>query len=319
MVMKKKVISLPEDNERRTVEKGFMEFIQSCKIKNLSPYTITSYELHFKRFESFLVKNNIMILDKITKDYLNNYIIHLKGELQNPISVNTYLRSARAFLYFCMKLGYLKDFKVELIKAEKKIKETYTDSELKLLLKKPNLKKDSFVEYRDWVIVNFLIGTGVRLLTLINIKIKDIDCDSGFFITRHSKNKRQQMIPLPTSLINILLEYLNYRKGKDEDFLFCTVSAEQLSRNSITNTIRWYNENRGINKTSIHLFRHTFAKLYILNGGDIFRLQKLLGHSSIEMVREYVEMFSTDLQKDYDNYNPLEQLTKNKMFIRMQK
>ena len=265
-------------------KKDLENLFRVVKLKVFLP--IQSLHMNFKRLEKFLEKNIIIMLDEITKDFLNNYIMHLKGELQNPISVNTYLRTARAFLYFCMKLGYLKDFKVELIKAEKKIKETYTECELKLLLKKPNLKRDSFAEYRDWVIVNFLIGTGVRLLTLINIKIKDIDCESGFFITRHSKNKRQQMIPLPTSLINILIEYLNYRKGKEEDYLFCTVSAEQLSRNTITNTIKWYNESRGINKTSIHLFRHTFAKLYILNGGDIFRLQKLLGHSSIEMVKE---------------------------------
>jgi integrase/recombinase XerD len=317
MAMKKKVISLQEENGGRTVEEGFREFIQSCKIKNLSPYTITSYELHFKRFKEFLDKSRIIILDEISKDLLNKYIMHLKGELQNPISVNTYLRTARAFLYFCMKLGYLKDFKVELIKAEKKIKETYTNSELKLLLKKPNLKKDSFVEYRDWVIVNFLIGTGVRLSTLINIKIKDIDCSSGFFKTSHSKNKRQQLIPLPSSLINILQEYINYRKGKEEGYLFCTVSAEQLTKNAITHTIQWYNKSKGVNKTSIHLFRHTFAKLYILNGGDIFRLQKLLGHSSIEMVREYVEMFNTDLKDGYDKFNPLEQLKGSKGFIKL--
>jgi integrase/recombinase XerD len=59
-----------------------------------------------------------------------------------------------------------------------------------------------------------------------------------------------------------------------------------------------YNQKRGVNKTSVHLFRHTFAKNWITNGGDIFRLQKILGHSSIEMVKEYVEMFSDDLKRD---------------------
>ena len=54
--------------------------------------------------------------------------------------------------------------------------------------------------------------------------------------------------------------------------------------------------------------RHTFAKKWILNGGDIMRLQTILGHSSIEMVKEYVNMFGGDLKKDFDKFNPLESM-----------
>lgn len=317
MAMKKCVMSMQSNREEKTIQEGFEEFIKNCTVRNLSSYTVKSYELHYKRFERFVEAEGVTLLIEIEKGFIDSYIIHLKGELDNAISINTYLRSLRAFLYFCMRLGYVKDFKIQLIKAEKKIKDTYSESELKLLLKKPNLKQCTFVEYRDWVIINFLIGTGVRLSSLINVKIGDIDCSSGFFITRHSKNKRQQRIPLPSSLISILTEYLSYRKGKDEDYLFCTVSADQLTKNAITNTIEKYNQSRGVEKKSIHLFRHTFAKLYILNGGDIFRLQKLLGHSSIEMVKEYVEMFSMDLKKDYDSYNPLEQFNSKGTYIKL--
>ena len=73
-----------------------------------------------------------------------------------------------------------------------------------------------------------------------------------------------------------------------------------------------YHKKRGVEKTSAHAYRHTFAKLWILNGGDIFRLQKILGHSSIEMVRNYVEMFSEDLKKDFAVYNPLDNFLKEK-------
>ena len=61
-------------------------------------------------------------------------------------------------------------------------------------------------------------------------------------------------------------------------------------------------------KTSIHLFRHTFAKNWILSGGDIFRLKSILGHSSLEIVKEYVNMFGGDLKKDFDKFNPLENM-----------
>jgi len=63
-----------------------------------------------------------------------------------------------------------------------------------------------------------------------------------------------------------------------------------------------------VQKTSVHLFRHTFAKKWILSGGDIFRLQKLLGHSSLEIVKEYVNIFGADLKAQYDTFNPLESM-----------
>ena len=60
-----------------------------------------------------------------------------------------------------------------------------------------------------------------------------------------------------------------------------------------------YNHNRGIKKTSLHLFRHTFAKKYLLAGGDIFRLQQLMGHSNINITKEYLNLDIKDLQQNY--------------------
>jgi len=59
------------------------------------------------------------------------------------------------------------------------------------------------------------------------------------------------------------------------------------------------------------LYRHTFAKQWILNGGYIFRLQKILGHSDLTVVKEYVHMFSNDLAIDFDKFNPLDNLKIN--------
>ncbi len=74
-------------------------------------------------------------------------------------TVSTRIRGLRAFLYYCMEMGYIQKFKIQNIKTTEKIKETYTEEELKILLKKPDLKKCSPKEYITWVIVNYVYST----------------------------------------------------------------------------------------------------------------------------------------------------------------
>jgi len=212
-----------------------------------------------------------------------------------------------------MERGYLHEFKVRLIRFNKKIKETYTNEELDILLKKPNLKSCAFTELRNWVMINYLLGTGNRLSTMTNVKCGDIDFENNVIRLKKAKNRKEQIIPLSSTLREILKEYLFYRKGNNGDYLFSTMYGESMTKSGVTTAIKTYNISRGVTKHSIHLFRHTFAKLWILNGGDIFRLQKMLGHSSIDIVKEYVNMFSNDLQVDFDQFNPLESIAiKNK-------
>ena len=117
-----------------------------------------------------------------------------------------------------------------------------------------------------------MLGTGNRLSSILDVKIKNISIDEQYVLVEKTKNKRQQLIPLSKTLAKVLQEYITYRKGTPEDYLFCSVSGEQLARTGLINSIRRYNVQRGVTKTSIHLFRHTFAKKWILAGGDIFRL-----------------------------------------------
>ena len=205
-----------------------------------------------------------------------------------------------------------------MIKAEKKIKETYTESELEKLLKKPNLKGCGFTEYKTWVFENYLLGTGNRISSALNVKIGDIDFENEMIFIRKTKNRKQQMIPLSHTLSEILQEYLLIRKGDSDDYLFCNMYGEQGNRRTFQQEVQEYNIKRGVNKTSCHLFRHTFAKQWILAGGDIFRLQKILGHYDLAVTKEYLQMFGQDLQQDFDSFNPLDRMQKvNKKCIRL--
>ncbi len=245
----------------------------------------------------------------VTKDTVDDYILWLRENTDaNDITINSYLRSVRAFLYFCMEDKYIPTFKIQLIKAEKKIKETYTDDELVRLLEKPDVDNCSFSCYKTWVFENYLLGTGNRISTALDLHIGDINFQSGVIILRKTKNRKQQIIPLSATLAEILQGYLQIRGGEADDYVFCNEYGGQASCRMYQQLVRRYNRKRGVEKTSCHTFRHTFAKNWILNSGDMFRLQKILGHSDLTVTKEYVNMFGQDLQMDFEKFNPLDNL-----------
>jgi len=291
-------------NEGITFSKAFELFQNYNRSKNLAKETISYYQSSCNSVIDFMCGD--FIVSDFNNEMLDGYINYLRDRGNKDISINSRLRGLRTMFSFFYERGYGKTINIKMLKVTKPIKETYTDAELRLLLKKPNMKMANFDVYRNWVVINYLLATGNRLSTLVNIRICDVNLEEDEIILRHTKNRTQQIIPIAAPLKNILIEYLRFRKPKnDDDYLFCTWHGDQLSCQGLVNAIRRYNRKRGVNKTSIHLFRHTFAKLWILNQGDLLRLQKLLGHRSLDMVRNYVELFGADLKRDYDKFNPL--------------
>ena len=178
------------------VNSAFDLFIRKCKIKNLTVESINSYQRKIMPFKKYTAENPVELAD-ISADTIDNYIIWMRNNLKaNDISINSYLRAVRAFLYFSMDNGYLTRFKVHMPKAEKKMKETYSEAELKILLKKPDTNHCTFTTYKTWVFENFMLGTGMRISTAINLHISDIHFDDGLIFLGKLKNRKQQYIPL---------------------------------------------------------------------------------------------------------------------------
>ena len=111
-----------------------------------------------------------------------------------------------------------------------------------------------------------------------------------------------------------------FRKGKPDDYLFCNQYGEMLTENALRLAVAHYNKSRGVQKTSLHLFRHTFAKKYLVDcGGNAFTLQRLLGHSTLDMTKHYCAIFDADIAKNYDRFSPLAQMKSNSTRIKIQK
>ena len=291
-------------------------FIRKCTVQNLSEKTLKVYKNHFGLFALTIDVNTP--INSVTSAAIDDFILYLKENNKcNDTTINSYLRSIRAFLYYCMEESYLPSFNVCMIRSEKKIKETYSNAELERLLTKPDINTCSFSTYKTWVFENYLLGTGNRLSTALNVRIKDIDFYNNTIILVKTKNRKQQIIPLSQSLAEILVGYLEIRGNNPDDYLFCNIYGEKGNIRSFEDLVAKYNHERGVEKTSIHLFRHTFAKHWILQGGDIFRLQKILGHSDLSVTKEYVQMFGQDLQMDFEKFNPLDNLKFNRHKIKL--
>jgi integrase/recombinase XerD len=312
----RKKMEMNSKAKEKSFDDGMKDFILNCKVRNLSKHTIYYYGTVEKLFTKYFNPNQT--IESITKSTVDGFIMYIRENTnENFVTQNTMIRGLRAILYFFMKNGWMAEFKISLIKEVKEVIETYSNEEIKVLLRKPDVKSCSYSEYRDWTICNFILACGCRSLTLVNIKNKDLDFVNDLILYTVTKNKKQQLVPMSKTIKTILQEYVQIRKGEPDDLLFVNTYGTQLNKNSLGHSLVKYNRKRGIVKTGTHRWRHTFAKLWILNNGDMFRLQKMLGHSSLDVVREYVDMFTNDLQKDFDVFNPLENLTDKKTHIKM--
>lgn len=308
--MPRKIKMSESPKDVMTMTNLFEKFINHCIISNFSGDTITHYCDNIHNFSLFMSIDETEA-DAITDEVIEEYTKYLqqkrtkKGTLLKGKTVATYLTAMRTILYWAADEGYIKKVKVVIPKTDQALKQTYTERQIKALVQKPDVKNCDFTDIRDWALVSYFLGTGQRLSTVINIKIRDVDFNEITVTLYKLKNRTQTILPLASSVITTLKEYLKYRKGKPDDYLFCNTVGEQLSTRGAQDAVAYYNRNRGVTLTSIHAFRHTFAKRSLLNGMDVMKLQQLLIHKDLNSTRVYLSMNTEDLREGLDDFNPL--------------
>lgn len=288
-----------------TFEEGCNKYLDNCRARNLREGTINHYKQSYVQFAKFFDMQ--MPVSEMDAQLYQKYVIFLRETLHNDVSINSYLRDFITTMHFLMNEGYLPYFKMQAIKVDRSGVETYSEEELLALLKKPNIKKCSFIEYQSWVMTNFLFSTAVRQRSLRFIKVKDLDFDNNVVYVTVTKNRKSLIVPFNRTLSNILKEFLKYRQHKsDEDFLFCNVFGQQLNKSTSYHMLYEYNKRRGVETTGIHRYRHTFAKQWILNGGNVVSLSKMLGHSSLQITQNYINLLVSDVAKEVETINLLD-------------
>lgn len=289
--------------KQTTFEEAQTSFLKHCKLRNLRPQTIRYYTEDLTYFHANVP---LRFVGQITQEVFDNFIFQQLEQGKKVSSLNTRIRGLRVFFKFCAEREYMKPINPKLMKADEEIKEPYTEAELRKLLKRPETNR--WTEWRAWAVIHYLISTGNRAGTVVSVRISDIDFGAMTIHLKTVKNRRQQIVPLSPALKDILRDYLKTWEWSEEDYLFPSYEGTPLNVRSLQSAIAKYNISRGVTKTSIHLFRHTFAKNFILAGGGMVQLQALLGHSTMDMTRHYVNIYGLDLQKDFARLNPLDNL-----------
>ena len=179
----------------KTFKDGCEDYLLDCKARNLREGTLKHYTDVIKQLYKYIPADTPIA--EINSETFKNFIIELRNRDDiNSQSLNTYARDLKTILYYFMRQEYIPTVKLNVPRVDKTPVETYTDAELMKLLKKPNLKQCTFTEYKMWVMTNFLLSTGVRQKSLLNIKIQDLDFDSELINISHTKNRKALIIPM---------------------------------------------------------------------------------------------------------------------------
>ena len=196
----------------------------------------------------------------------------------------------------------LKPFKVHCVSQRSDTIRFYSEDDIRRLLETPGKR---FIDNRTYTIIAFILATGARASTIINIKQEDINWKDGEVYYRHLKNKKNAIIPLPKTVLGILNDFLTTWDMKCE-WLFPDQYGQQLTVGALRQSINRYCIRKGVKPRSIHSFRHTFARMFIKNGGDAFVLQKYLTHSTLDVTQHYVALFTNDLRASMNSFIPID-------------
>lgn len=287
--------------EKLTFKEGFLEYLADCKRRNLSEDTLKHYEESFKQI--FKVIPEDLPVEEFNKQWFNRFIDEESAKGLSSYTVYTRCIDLRTIVNYFIQEDYCDYFAIRMPKYTYELKEPYTDEEIKILLQKPN-RNCSFIEYQTWVAINILLSTGIRSKSLRYLKCSDVDFNNAVLKVNVTKNGKPLILPLNADCLKVLNNYLRRREGGPDDYLICNQYGELLASSDWRKHLRAYNNARGVEGGS-HKFRHTFAKKWIMSGGSMLTLSRILGHADMRTTQKYVNLLVTDLAQEMAGFNLL--------------
>jgi len=306
-------VELDNNHKNLSWEDAASQFLDSLKIRGLSYHTMRWHKENLLALLKTIKKIDLPTEPGVlTEKMMQNVVLEMINNGLSQTTVNHRVRSLRQFYKYLLTECIVSINPAERLERKKNkavVIEAFTEKQLTDLLNACN--KNRFVGFRDYTIILFLLDTGVRVSELVGVKISDIRINENEVIIAKGKGGKQRRVFVSIKTKGVLKNYLRIRGDiADNPYLFITSDNKQMKQRTVQERLTIYGKIaklKGV-RVSPHTFRHTFAKMYIIRGGDPFSLQALLGHSTLEMVKHYVNLWGSDLQKMHRQYSPVDQL-----------
>jgi len=300
-----------------------------ARTEGKSPNTIRIYTTALSILQRFLERKGYStdvtgIGPKEIREFIS-YLQNTKAFMEHPFTgpqqkgltghtINCYLWAVRAFWSWLLVEEFIETNpfdKITIPKPPKKVITPFSEEQIRALLNTIDTK--STIGFRDWTIILTLLDTGIRVSELTDLKLDDVNLAQRCLKVRGKGNK-ERIVPIGISVQRAIAKYLTkYRTNPIyplSDNLFLNRDSIPLTPNRIESIIERYASKAGIQgvRSSPHTFRHTFATTYLRNGGDVFTLQRILGHETLDIVRNYVNLAQYDLQEAHLRCSPVDNL-----------
>lgn len=299
--------SIEREGVTLSFDAAYKEFRRECEMKEYSKYTIQFYDNELKYVRRHLVEIEAPLHDigAIRNDDIYAIMSLLKSKGLKPLTIHARMRAIRALLNWAVDRKHIKVSPldgVSLPNIKHKVGTTLTKSQLKKLLDAPDLT--TFIGLRDYVLLLTFAHTGARVSEIADLKVQWVSFEDDAITFNRTKNGKSRRIPMSKQLNKSMRAWLKVRGTEIEtDSLFITQYDDPMENRAMQRQIKYYSRKTGVEKevpVSPHAFRRTFAKTMIQKGVDVFTVQALMGHSSLDQLKQYVMLYSEDLRKGID-------------------
>lgn len=300
-------------------------FYMARRAEGYSPSTIAQYDWGLSRWMKHIGDKQ---LKDITLEDARKFIIYLQTDYVgrdgalSPVTVFHGWKAIRALYKWLETDLHIQNIMVNFRRPPFQAAEIIplSNEDIEKLLKAANQidHKDSKKEYkrrapqgeRNKLIILFLLDTGVRVGELCRLDMEDINMETLEVEVRpfrSSKKSKPRTVYIGRRVQKELWKYLLKReKDIKHNPLFVSGQGKRLSGDSVKHMLPRIAKRAGVKNVHPHIFRHTFAIQYLRNGGDIFTLQRLLGHSTLAMVERYLHIAKTDVESAHRRASPVD-------------
>jgi integrase/recombinase XerD len=317
-----------------TVTKAIEGFFNYKIAEGLSDRTVESYQRQLQKWREYMGedKDVARITTSELTAYLNwlrnEYVPHSFGspkERLSPKTVRNFWVTLSSFFTWAAKEfripNPMKDVPTPRFNSPQvnPFAQAEVESMLKVCMYSREVKpgnRRAFVMrlpngHRDQAIILTLLDTGLRAMELCSLRIKNVDTKTGRVEIQHgyeggAKGGKGRIVYLGKTARRALWRYLAERPDgyEQSDYLFEARYNRPFNPNSLRQLIGSIAERAGVTNAYPHRFRHTFAIAYLRAGGDVFTLQAILGHSSLDMVRRYAMIAELDVENAHRKSSP---------------